>query len=480
MTTTGHQVLAVKQDGQVIGILPGQQVHHQHLQQQHLQQQHLQQQHLQQQQQFPQHQQMMLAMNPSPFVQYLPASMASQGQQTGSHVQYQVLNNAMNSPQMIQSTLTVQPQQMQQLIQQQQIQLMHQQIQQQNQMNQANQVPNNINGDSMGPQLVQCAPLIHQATQVVVNPVTGQIIGHVAPSPHFQTMTITPVNQMISHQVFPGTQIISGGHHLQAGPAILPVQQISPQINLTPVQTVVHQIPLVQQQPEVQTIEQTVETQTVTQISSKSSTVSEAAKRVERIIKQQQEQILQQQSLATRVDARVNNKISTRLKNQDLKTTSPSISTVSSTTPMKEVKDGVPASVASDIHRPLDSDCQSLNLEADDSREQSVSSEDRLNSHSCSLEMEEENSESRTSFSSSPSSRMEPESTTQNTVASAISTNARIVDGVNLEEVKEFARIFKRKRLHLGLTQTQVGTSLSQSQGPSYSQSAICRSVSLC
>lgn len=54
-------------------------------------------------------------------------------------------------------------------------------------------------------------------------------------------------------------------------------------------------------------------------------------------------------------------------------------------------------------------------------------------------------------------------------------TDASIVDGVNLEEIKEFARQFKLRRLSLGLTQTQVGQALSATEGPSYSQSAICR-----
>ncbi|XP_037089831.1 POU domain, class 6, transcription factor 1-like [Pollicipes pollicipes] len=50
-----------------------------------------------------------------------------------------------------------------------------------------------------------------------------------------------------------------------------------------------------------------------------------------------------------------------------------------------------------------------------------------------------------------------------------------MVDGIDLEEVKEFARAFKMRRLSLGLTQTQVGQALSVSMGPAYSQSAICR-----
>ncbi|XP_078071633.1 POU domain, class 6, transcription factor 2 [Mustelus asterias] len=54
-------------------------------------------------------------------------------------------------------------------------------------------------------------------------------------------------------------------------------------------------------------------------------------------------------------------------------------------------------------------------------------------------------------------------------------TAASEVDGVNLEEIREFAKAFKIRRLSLGLTQTQVGQALSATEGPAYSQSAICR-----
>nr|XP_033333939.1 POU domain, class 6, transcription factor 2 isoform X9 [Megalopta genalis] len=54
-------------------------------------------------------------------------------------------------------------------------------------------------------------------------------------------------------------------------------------------------------------------------------------------------------------------------------------------------------------------------------------------------------------------------------------TTNNVVDGINLEEIKEFAKVFKMQRLHLGLTQTQVGQALSVTEGPAYSQSAICR-----
>ncbi|XP_072028497.1 uncharacterized protein [Amphiura filiformis] len=53
--------------------------------------------------------------------------------------------------------------------------------------------------------------------------------------------------------------------------------------------------------------------------------------------------------------------------------------------------------------------------------------------------------------------------------------NASEVDGINLEEIKDFAKAFKIRRLSLGLTQTQVGQALSATEGPAYSQSAICR-----
>ncbi|XP_024147878.1 POU domain, class 6, transcription factor 1 isoform X2 [Oryzias melastigma] len=46
-------------------------------------------------------------------------------------------------------------------------------------------------------------------------------------------------------------------------------------------------------------------------------------------------------------------------------------------------------------------------------------------------------------------------------------------EGINLEEIREFAKNFKIRRLSLGLTQTQVGQALTATEGPAYSQSAI-------
>ncbi|XP_026677257.1 POU domain, class 6, transcription factor 2-like [Diaphorina citri] len=56
-------------------------------------------------------------------------------------------------------------------------------------------------------------------------------------------------------------------------------------------------------------------------------------------------------------------------------------------------------------------------------------------------------------------------------------SNSNMVDGINLDEIKEFAKAFKLRRLSLGLTQTQVGQALSVTEGPAYSQSAICSAL---
>ncbi|CAH1154124.1 unnamed protein product [Phaedon cochleariae] len=56
-------------------------------------------------------------------------------------------------------------------------------------------------------------------------------------------------------------------------------------------------------------------------------------------------------------------------------------------------------------------------------------------------------------------------------------TNSNVVDGINLDEIKDFAKAFKLRRLSLGLTQTQVGQALSVTEGPAYSQSAICSAL---
>ncbi|XP_012140451.1 POU-domain protein pdm3 isoform X4 [Megachile rotundata] len=58
-----------------------------------------------------------------------------------------------------------------------------------------------------------------------------------------------------------------------------------------------------------------------------------------------------------------------------------------------------------------------------------------------------------------------------------INDSANNVNGFELEDIKEFAKEFKQRRLSLGLTQTQVGQSLSATEGPAYSQSAICSAL---
>ncbi|KAM5273321.1 POU domain, class 6, transcription factor 2 isoform 1-T1 [Ctenodactylus gundi] len=78
----------------------------------------------------------------------------------------------------------------------------------------------------------------------------------------------------------------------------------------------------------------------------------------------------------------------------------------------------------------------------------------------------------------------QPSSSSSSSPSSALSVGQLVsnpqtatgeVDGVNLEEIREFAKAFKIRRLSLGLTQTQVGQALSATEGPAYSQSAICR-----
>ncbi|XP_021929716.1 POU domain, class 6, transcription factor 2-like isoform X3 [Zootermopsis nevadensis] len=75
---------------------------------------------------------------------------------------------------------------------------------------------------------------------------------------------------------------------------------------------------------------------------------------------------------------------------------------------------------------------------------------------------------------SSPTSDFLADSPNQPTINQ---TNSNVVDGINLDEIKEFAKAFKLRRLSLGLTQTQVGQALSITEGPAYSQSAICSAL---
>uniref|UniRef100_A0A1B6C4W2 POU domain protein n=1 Tax=Clastoptera arizonana TaxID=38151 RepID=A0A1B6C4W2_9HEMI len=51
----------------------------------------------------------------------------------------------------------------------------------------------------------------------------------------------------------------------------------------------------------------------------------------------------------------------------------------------------------------------------------------------------------------------------------------KVVDKLNEEELKKFALEFRIKRISLGITQSQVGESLRITEGPSFSQSTICR-----
>ncbi|CAL8071620.1 unnamed protein product [Calicophoron daubneyi] len=58
---------------------------------------------------------------------------------------------------------------------------------------------------------------------------------------------------------------------------------------------------------------------------------------------------------------------------------------------------------------------------------------------------------------------------------SLLENDDRLMNNAELNEICEFARYFKLRRLTMGLTQTQVGSALNAKEGPAYSQSAICR-----
>ncbi|KAG7171052.1 POU domain, class 6, transcription factor 2-like [Homarus americanus] len=74
-----------------------------------------------------------------------------------------------------------------------------------------------------------------------------------------------------------------------------------------------------------------------------------------------------------------------------------------------------------------------------------------------------------------PAARYSPDFLDNHNQPTISQSTGNLVDGVNLDEIKEFAKAFKIRRLSMGLTQTQVGQALSITEGPAYSQSAICR-----
>ncbi|XP_041978948.1 POU domain, class 6, transcription factor 2 isoform X2 [Aricia agestis] len=78
------------------------------------------------------------------------------------------------------------------------------------------------------------------------------------------------------------------------------------------------------------------------------------------------------------------------------------------------------------------------------------------------------------SVKSTPDEDLLADSPNQPTISQS---SGNVVDGINLEDIKEFAKAFKLRRLGLGLTQTQVGQALSVTEGPAYSQSAICSAL---
>jgi class 6 POU domain transcription factor len=105
------------------------------------------------------------------------------------------------------------------------------------------------------------------------------------------------------------------------------------------------------------------------------------------------------------------------------------------------------------------------------SQENKMSNEENKNTTVIKTFLEEDSSEDE----GPKISNMATMGTNQTAATSSNVTHATTVDGVNLDEIREFAKAFKLRRLALGLTQTQVGQAMSATKGPAYSQSAICR-----
>lgn len=311
------------------------------------------------------------------------------------------------------------------------------------------------------------------ATQVLVNPATGQIVGQLAPQP----FNLNPMPMIPS---------LNGQHQMVTQG--ITVQQASPVSNQ-------------QQQSPAPTV----------QNQAQYLTGSDATRlHVQRVIQQQQQQILQQQQQAHQQhnhrQPHVNVLIEQRIRGEEgkgdgvVKVVSPqgrvSSTTVNSAGAVLVSKSKQPPLIlpaAAVIPSQTKAIATAFHVVTNPVVEGRVTVRETMlpdagvhDDEEDEEDGDEESSQSCTSLSSTPSScsRMEPESTThsdsssQATIAHTINTSsARIVDGVNLEDVQEFARSFKMRRLQLGMTQTQVGNALALSQGPTYSQSAICRYV---
>lgn len=373
--------------------------------------------------------------------------------------------------------------------------LLHQQ--QQHQQLQVLQLASTANsaGKLTAPQLVQINPVANVPTQVLFNPATGQIIGQVTP----QVTNLAPF------------QVINTLAHGQASAAIA----LQPQAGIVPGQTptTILQQPQPQQLP---SLPQTLITSrvpatvvvssalttnasnhnltshatkvTCNTYSNASKTSSEATTNhtqyVQKIIQKQQEEISQEKVLSTSSSSS-QQQLSPASSRQMLTTTT-TTTTVGGYGRMKHPLTSVPEEV-----RPQFAPSQPkigspgarcspespMKVEALASEEWDEGSNlgedcgDHENSCSC---------ESRTSSLMEPESTMGGDASSHSTIRQIQSNctageTPQIVDGVNLQEVREFANAFKTKRLSFGLTQTQVGLALAQSQGPTYSQSAICR-----
>ncbi|KAI1285089.1 POU domain, class 6, transcription factor 1 [Halotydeus destructor] len=325
---------------------------------------------------------------------------------------------------------------------------------------------------------------IGQQVQYVQNE-SGQIFAINTPVPqpmvnygvhNQQSVIIAPQQPQVNQFV----QVIGPDGSVQ----LMPISGMQPQpqlVQVAPTPTLVQ--PTAELVHSVQQLPKAVQQQSMQLGDSQSITPADATRlHVQQIIQEQQNQILQQQ-LHQHQPSR-----QTTVKTKSSRTTT--------------IKQTVLVTSTAQQTQTLcsDSDESNLVINTDDCPpspsasplSQTVSSTTPLKSSSSSNRTQSP-SQHQTCFPTSITNSMaispnsvnqEPESTTSNPVTiSKLSVNDNINstdlkisrDGVNLEEIREFAKQFKMRRLSLGLTQTQVGQALSATEGPSYSQSAICR-----
>jgi len=337
-------------------------------------------------------------------------------------------------------------------------------------------------------QVLQYTPLPQHSSPVLVNSTTGHIIGQMAPVNSSNALNLGSVQVAGQQQSF---MPFAFGHHqpnvihtLQPPPSLLQpnvvhiVQPVDPRIvapeaDLNPQSQTTHLSIKAQPNPGAASFQQRVR-----QIMNE-----------QRMLLQSNQQQPQHHSSQREAPKSIKEQLSA-MKSP------PVISTPLNISPSKTVDQLSPVPPNRSPQQSTSDDCRSPKAPSEDTTFPdndsftSLPSGDEEGDHkSYGVDVSTQHDAEEEQRKSNPSSpNQEPESTThspdsgdgqkQDTIKQTMSVEGggpRIVDGVNLDEVREFARMFKLKRIHLGLTQTQVGLSLSKSEGPSYSQSAICR-----